>query len=139
MRYAYPADVLEEPEGVTITFDGLSGATFGATREEALQRAPDLLASMLAALVWDNLPIPRPRPARGRPLIAVTALEAAKLALHEAMLAAGVTNAELAHRMGKDEKQIRRLRDPLHHSLIGQVEAALKLLGRVLVVESKAA
>jgi antitoxin HicB len=61
-------------------------------------------------------------------------LVAAKLALHDAMLAAGISNVELARRLGLEEKAVRRLRDPLHRSHIGQVEAALRLLGRRLEV-----
>ena len=70
-------------------------------------------------------------------MIAVTILEAAKLALHESMLTANVSNVDLGRRMGLDEKAVRRLRDPLHRSHVGQVEAALHELGQrvELVVE----
>jgi antitoxin HicB len=63
------------------------------------------------------------------------ALAAAKLALHDAMLEQGISNVELAGRLGLDEKAVRRLRDPLHRSHIDAVEAALRALGRRLVVE----
>lgn len=137
MRYAYPADLEWEPDGsaVNVTFDGLPGATWGASEAEALERAEDLLVTALGALVEDGAPLPRPAPADGRPLVAVPALVAAKLALHEAMLAQRVTNVELARRLGMDERAVRRLRDPLHRSHIGQVEAALRALGARLVVE----
>lgn len=82
-----------------------------------------------------NEPIPRPRPAHGRPLVSVNALEAAKLGLHDAMLAAGMSDAELAQRLGADEKAVQRLRNPLHRSHIGAVEAALAVLGRRLAVD----
>ena len=49
-----------------------------------------------------------PSPAEGRP-VAVDALVAAKLALHEAMLDQGVGNVELARRLGADEKAVRQL------------------------------
>ena len=68
-------------------------------------------------------------------MVATDALVAAKLALHGAMLEQGVSNAELAGRVGLDGKAVRRLRDPLHRSHIGAVEAALRALGRRLVVE----
>jgi antitoxin HicB len=60
----------------------------------------------------------------------VPALEAAKLALHETMLAAGLTKTALAQRLGVDEKAVRRLLDVLHGSKIEQVEAALLALGK---------
>lgn len=140
MRYTYAAEVLEEPDGITVTFPDVPGAiTCGDTRAEALARAEDALVSMMAALVEDNQPIPRPSPARGRLLISVPALAAAKLALHDAMLAARLSNVELGRRLGLDEKQVRRLRDPLHRSHIDKVEAALRILGKRLEVEVKEA
>jgi antitoxin HicB len=140
MHYAYPADVLKEPGGVTVSFPDVPGAiTCGDTRAEALERGQDALISMLSVYVEENRPLPRPSPARGRPLIPVAALDAAKLALHDAMLAAHMSNVELGRRLGLDEKQVRRLRDPLHQSHIGKVEAALRILGKRLEVEAKAA
>jgi antitoxin HicB len=138
MRYAYPAELLEAPDGVTITFPDVPGAiSQGASRQDAMARGAEALVSMLAALVEDGEPIPRPSPARGRARVSVSALEAAKLALHDAVLRAGITNAELARRLGVTEKAVRRLRDPLHRSHIGSVEAALRALGARLVVEAE--
>ena len=89
----------------------------------------------LSFCIDEGRPLPRPAPAQGRPLVVVGPLAAAKLALHEAMLEQGGSNVELAGRLGLDEKAVRRLRDPLHRSHIGAVEAALRVLGRRLVVE----
>lgn len=140
MRFAFPAEVEEEPDGVTVSFPDVPGAiTCGDTRGEALERAADALVSMLAALVEDRAPLPRPSSARGRPVVGVTALDAAKLALHEAMLEAGVSDVELGRRLGLDERAMARLRDPLRRSPIGTVETALRALGRRLVVEAHAA
>ena len=140
MRYAYPVTLEPEKDGrLTVLFDELPGATWGDTEQEALTRAKDLLVSSLATFVEDNQPIPRPSPARGRPLVSVPALAAAKLALHDAMLEARLSNVELARRLGLDEKQVRRLRDPLHRSHIDKVEAALRILGKRLEVEVKQA
>jgi antitoxin HicB len=140
MRYAYPATLDHEADGrITVTFDGLPGATWGGTETEALTRAEDLLISALSIYVEENRPLPHPSSARGRPLVPVTALDAAKLALHDAMLAAKMSNVELGRRLDLDEKQVRRLRDPLHQSHIGKVEAALRILGKRLEVEVKEA
>jgi antitoxin HicB len=137
MRYAYPANLEWEPDrsAVTVTFDDLPGATFGATESEALARAEDLLESSLSIFTDDGLPVPNPAHANGRPIVAVRPLVAAKLALHDAMLAAGLSNVELGRRLDLDEKAVRRLRDPLHRSHIGQVEAALRQLGKRLDVQ----
>jgi antitoxin HicB len=69
------------------------------------------------------------------PVAYVPSLVAAKLALHDAMIAARISNVVLAHRLGVDEKVVRRLRDPLHRSHIESVEAALHSLGRTLIVD----
>lgn len=131
MRYAYPATFSEEHDGVTVTFPDVPEAvTWGATRAEAEGRAADALISALSAYVEENRPNPKPSATRGRPLVSVTALEATKLALHDAMLAAGLSDRELAGRLGLDEKAVRRLRDPMQRSAIGGVEAALRCLGK---------
>jgi antitoxin HicB len=137
MRYAYPVDVLEEAAGVTVTCPDVPEMVTGGWGDVAanLEAAEDALATALSGYVDDARPIPAPSPAEGRPVVAVDALAAAKLALHDAMLEQGISNVELAGRLGLDEKAVRRLRDPLHRSHIGAVEAALRALGRRLVVE----
>ena len=132
MRYAYPVEVLEEPDGITITAPDVPEMVTGGWGGLAanLDAASDALATVLSGYVDDGRPIPAASPARGRFVVAVPALVAAKLALHDAMLAAGVSNLELGRRMKLDEKSVRRLRDPLHRSHIGTVEAALRSLGR---------
>jgi antitoxin HicB len=137
MRYAYPADLAEEADGVTVTCPDVPEMVTGGWGDVAanLDAAADALATALSGYVDEGRPIPAPSPAKGRPLVVVGPLVAAKLALHEAMLERGVGNVELASRLGLDEKAVRRLRDPLHRSHIGAVEAALRALGRRLVVE----
>lgn len=137
MRYEYPVDLIREKDGrVSVVFDGLPGSTWGANKTEALARAKNALATVLSGYVDENHPVPTPKPARGRPVVALGALEAGKLALYNAMLSTGISNVELARRIGTDEKSVRRLHDPLHRSHIGQVETALAALGLRLSVES---
>lgn len=141
MRYCYPAEVAPSAEGVTVTFPDVPEAiATGTTTADALDQARDALISALSFYIEDGNPLPPPSAAAGRPLVAVAVLEAAKLALHDAMLASKVSNVELGRRLGLDEKAVRRLRDPLHRSHIAQVEAALEALGRrlELVVEDAA-
>ena len=131
MRYSYPADLLQEADGVTITFADVPGAiSHGATRAEALVHGAEALASVLADMAAAGEALPRPGPARGRPLVSVTATEAAKLALNEAMRVRGVTNVALAALLGVDEKAARRLRDVLHGSRMPELERALAALGK---------
>ncbi|HEX3984373.1 MAG TPA: type II toxin-antitoxin system HicB family antitoxin, partial [Acidisoma sp.] len=89
MRYAYPAEITKAADGVTVTFPDVPEAiTCAASAAEALEQARDALVSALSFYVDDGSAIPLPSAAAGRPMIAVTVLEAAKLALHDAMVAA---------------------------------------------------
>ena len=136
MRYAYPVEIEEAPDGITITCPDIPEmVTFGATRSESLEQAADALISALSFYADEGKPLPRPSPAHGRSVVSVTALEAAKLALHDAMLAEKISNVELGRRLNLDERAVRRLRDPLYRSHIGAVEAALRSLGRQIYID----
>lgn len=131
MRYAYPAIFSEAPDGVSVSFPDVPEAiTWGATQAEARERAGDALISALSVYVEEGRYSPKPSAARRREVVAVSALEAIKLALHDAMMEAGVSNGELAGRLGLEERAVRRLRDPLQRSAIDGVEAALRCLGK---------
>jgi antitoxin HicB len=137
MRYAYPYVADPQPEGGwTVTFPDVPEAiTQGDTEEEVAAMAEDALVTALSFYTDDGQPLPRPSAASNRPVAIVPSLVAAKLALHDAMLAAGISNVVLGRRLGLEDKAVRRLRDPLHRSHIGAVEAALRVLGQRLVVD----
>lgn len=137
MRYAYPYDAVPQPEGGwTVTFPDVPEAiTQGDTAEEVAAMAEDALVTALSFYTDSGQALPSPSPAHNRKLAIVPPLVAAKLALHDAMLAAGMSNVVLGRRLGLEDKAVRRLRDPLHRSHIGAVEAALRLLGQRLVVD----
>jgi len=137
MRTGYPAVLTPEPEGgFSVAFPDVPEAlTQGETEAEALDMAADALVTALSFYVDQGRRPPMPSPAEGRHLVALPALASAKLALHEAMLERRMSNVELARLLGVDEKIVRRLRDLLHRSHIDQVEAALRQLGRRVVLE----
>ena len=83
--------------------------------------------------------IPQPSPGRKLPLVALPAPVAAKIALYRAMCECGLGNAAMAKRLGTVEGTVRCLLDLDHRSHIGQVEAALHVLGQRLVVATRAA
>jgi antitoxin HicB len=141
MRYAYPYELQPQPEGgFTVTFKDVPEAiTQGETEKEAAAMAEDALVIALSFYTDNGETLPRPSPADGRPVAHVPPLVAAKLALHDAMLAAGLTNVALAQRLGIDEKAVRRLRDPLHQSRIDQIDAALRVLGKRMSIVIEAA
>lgn len=139
MRYEYPAQVREDEAGyylVTVP-DVPEAATDARERDEALADAADALSAALAGYVHARRPLPVPSAAKGRPLIAVPGLVAAKLALYEAMRERGMFTArELAEALGKSPTAARRLMDPDHSSKWEAVEQALAALGHHLVIEA---
>jgi antitoxin HicB len=141
MRYAYRYDLTPQPEGgFTVTFPDVPEAvTQGEDEDEAAAMAEDALVTALSFYTDKAERLPRPSAARGRPVAYVPPLVAAKLALHDAMLAAGVSNVAFARRLGTDEKTVRRLRDPLHQSRINQIDAALRALGKRMGIVIEAA
>ena len=140
-RVAYPVRLDRQGDGcVLVSFPDIPEAlTEGVTKLEALEEAEDCLIAALGGYVQDRRDIPRPSPAHGRPLVALPALVAAKIALYRAMRTAGVGNTALAEQLGTVEGTVRRLLDLDHRSHIGQVEAALRVLGQRLVVTTQAA
>ena len=141
MRYDYPYELEPQPEGgYTVTFQDVPEAiTQGDTEDEAAAMAEDALVTALSFYTDRAEPLPRPSPAHGRPVAYLPALVAAKLALHDAMLAAGVSNVVLARQLGTDKKTVRRPRDALHQSRINQVDAALRMLGKRMRIVIEAA
>lgn len=140
-QMAYPVRLETDDGGaVLVSFPDIPEAlTEGATEAEALAEARDCLIAALGGYVDSRRAIPEPSPARGRPLVALPALAAAKVALYRAMRERGLTNAALARRLGTAEGTVRRLVDLDHRSHIGQVETALHALGQRLVVVTRAA
>lgn len=144
----YPVRMDAEPEGgVTVSFPdfctaeqpGGGGYSYGATREEALAQAADLLETIVANWMAEGWEIPSPSPARGRSVVELSPLVAVKVDLYRAMRTAGVTKAELARRIGIAPQQVQRLFDTNHASRLDQLAAAFAALGRRLVVSSEAA
>ena len=142
MRYAFPCTLTPNENGIyLVQFPDVPEAlTDGASRAEALTMAADALAVALAGYVLGRRDIPVPGAlAKGQDLVPVPPVTAAKLALYAAMREQRVTKTALAARLGISEAAVRKLTNPDHRSHIGRVEAALKALGRTLVVEDKAA
>ena len=131
MPLAYPVKL--ETEGgnsVLVSFPDIP---------EALAEARDCLIAALGGYIEGRRDIPRPSPGRGRPLVALPTLVAAKITLYRAMRERELGNAALAKQLETVEGTVRRLLDLDHRSHIGQVEAALHVLGQRLVVAIQAA
>ncbi len=142
MRYVYPCILTPEQEGgFSVSFPDVPEAlTCGNDRSEALEMAGDALATALAGYVQERWNIPVPSAVNsGQELIAVPPVVAAKLALYRSMCEQGITKVALAERLGLSEAAVRKLLNLDHRSHISQVERALRIVGRYLVVEDRVA
>jgi antitoxin HicB len=109
--------------------------TQGRGEADARAMAEEALGLGLLSYLARDKPLPKPR-AKGRNLvdIAVAPDVAAKLAVLESFAAVGISKSELARRIGKDEKEVRRILDPKHRTKLPALTAALRALGKRLVV-----
>ncbi|MCC7275804.1 MAG: hypothetical protein IT561_24250 [Alphaproteobacteria bacterium] len=142
MRYAYPCtvDPPDETNRILVAFPDVPEAgDDGATEAEALAGAAGSLVAALQGYVERKRDIPSPsKPKRGQRTIALPALVAAKLELYRAVRERRVSNVALAKLLGlSSENEARRLLDLEHNSRIAQVEAALAMLGKELVIEAR--
>ena len=121
---------------LVITFRDLPEAiTQGNGEKDALWQAGDCLEEAIAGRIADGRQIPKARrAARGERMIPVPAPMAAKAALYLAMREAGITNVQLARKLGCDEKEVRRMLDPRHPTKLPRIKEALDVLGKRLVV-----
>jgi antitoxin HicB len=106
------------------------------TKDEALSEAVDCLIAALGGYINDRRNIPKPSlPQKGHSTVVVPPLVSAKVGLYQTMCDAQITRVALGKRLGVSEGAIRRILDLDHKSHIGQVEAALSVLGKRLVIE----
>ena len=121
---------------LVVTFRDLPEAiTQGKGDKDALWQAGDCLEEAIAGRIADGRELPKgSRAARGERLIPLPAPMSAKAALYLAMQEAKLTNAQLARRLGCDEKEVRRMLDPRHPTKLPRIQEALGALGKRLVV-----
>ena len=62
-------------------------------------------------------------------------ISAAKIALYRELRAAGMKKADLARRLGWQKSQVDRLLDLMHKSRLDQLEQALSILGKIIVLD----
>jgi antitoxin HicB len=136
--YAYRA--LFEPgdrrRNVIASFPDVPEAiTQGRCNADARAMAEEALGLVLLTYLQRGQPLPKPR-AKGRGLVEISVAPdvAAKLAVLESFAAAGISKSELARRIGKDEKEGRRILDPKHPTKLPALTAGLRALGKRLVV-----
>jgi antitoxin HicB len=125
-----------EKRGIVVSFPDVPEAiTQGRNQADAMAQAEEALGLALLSYPQRGLPLPKAK-ARGGDLVlvAVEPEVAAKLALLEALRASGISKSEFARRIGKDEKEARRILDPLHATKLGTLSEALHALGKRMVI-----
>ena len=140
--YDYPARIERDEDGrYVITFPDFGwGATDGATQEEALTEARDLLRELIAVTMREGKDLPKPPTAGRRPLIVPSVAIALKAALYGAFREAGVSQRGFARDLGVAESEVRRMLNPDHATKATTIDHALRQLGkRVSVTVGQAA
>ena len=115
--YNYPAEVERDEDGrYVVAFPDFGwGATDGATLDEALAEARDLLRELIAATMREGEGLPKPsRATRRRPLVVPPVPIALKAALYEAFRKAGMSQRRLARDLDIAESEVRRMLNPDH-------------------------
>lgn len=128
----YPVILEKDGKGIFVHFPDIPEAlTQGDNREDALFMARDALLTAFEFYFEDNRPVPAPS-VEGEDFISVPASVAAKVILLNTMLEQGVTNAELARRMGISPAAAQRVVTLGHATKIDTIESALNALGKQL-------
>jgi antitoxin HicB len=139
----YPATFIPDAKRRPVVqfVDLREAKTDGRDMAEATAEAEDCLGSALAARIARREPVPRPsKPRRGEVLVPVPLWLAPKLALYWTMHEQGISNSELARRLGVRETVVRRMLDPDHETKAEKIQQALLAVGkRVLVAVDDAA
>ena len=131
--YNYPAEIERDEDGrYVVGFPDFGwGATDGATRDEALTEAQDLLRELIAATMREGKDLPEPsRASRRRPLVVPPLPVALKAALYEAFREAGMSQRRLARDLDVAESEVRRMLNPDHATKAATIDGALRRLGK---------
>jgi antitoxin HicB len=133
----YPARFTSASEGgFVVSFRDIPEAiTQGDTIDEAMAMAEDVLISAMDFYFEDRRPVPQPSaPKRGERLIELPMSVSAKVILLNELIAAGVSNAELARRMGTRPQEVQRIVNLHHATKIDTIASALAAMGKRLDV-----
>ena len=130
--FNYPVEIERDEDGrFVVTFPDFGwGATDGATREEALGEAKDLLRELIATTIREGQALPDPsRASKRRPLVVPPLQIALKAALYEACRQTNRSQRRLARDLAVAESEVRRMLNPDHATKAGTIDAVLRRLG----------
>lgn len=135
--FNYPAEIERDADGRhVVTFPDFGwGATDGATREEALAEAKDLLRELIATTIREGEVLPAAsRSGKRRPLVVPPVQIALKAALYEAYRQADISQRRLARELDVAESAVRRMLNPDHPTKAATIDDALRRLGKRITV-----
>ncbi len=133
-NFNYPAEFERDEDGRhVVTFPDFGwGATDGATRNEALAEARDLLRELIAATMREgkNLPAPSPIGWRRSHRVVPPIQIALKAALYESFRESDMSQRQFARQLNVAETEVRRMLNPDHATKAAAIERALTQLGK---------
>ena len=135
--YNYPAAIERDEDGryVVVFPDFGWGATDGATLEEALSEAGDLLRELMVTKMREGKRLPEPSCVDEQQYLVVPPLSTVlKAALYEAFREAGMSQRRLARELDVAESEVRRMLNPDHATKAATIDRALRRLGKRLCV-----
>ncbi|MDD2765278.1 MAG: type II toxin-antitoxin system HicB family antitoxin [Opitutaceae bacterium] len=133
----YPAHFEPATEGgFVVTFRDIPEAiTQGDTDAEALAMAEDALVSSMDFYFEDRRRVPDPSPLQaGERLVELPPSISAKVLLLNELIDGGISNAELARRMGTRPQEVQRIVDLGHATKIDTIARALHAVGRQMEI-----
>ena len=134
----YPGRFEPAPEGgYVVTFRDIPEAiTQGDSLEEAQEMAQDALLTAMDFYFEDRRQVPMPSaPEAGELEVELPASAWAKVLLLNVQIAQGVSNVELAQRLGTRKQEVTRITDLGHPTKIDTIARALHALGKELTID----
>lgn len=130
----YPITVEKTGSGFFISFQDIPEAlTEGQTLDEALEMARDALETALEFYFEDQRSVPMPSfPAKGQPVIELSASLWAKVLLLNAMVTEHIRPIDLARKLQVKPQDVTRLLRLRHPSKIDAIATALQAIGKTL-------
>ena len=134
----FPLNLRRSGKFIVVSFPDIPEAhTQGRDRAEALRMAREALETALEFYFEDSRPIPFPSvPKKRQPVIELAPSLTAKVILLNEMLHQKVRPVDLARRIGTTKQEVNRLTDLKHPTKIDRIDAALRALGKRLVIDA---
>jgi antitoxin HicB len=134
----YPVTLQKDGKFILVTCPDIPEAiTQGDNRAHALDMAKEALESAMEFYFEDRRAVPMPsKPRPGQAVVELPPSVAAKVLLLNEMLRQKVRPAELARRLGTSPQEVNRLTNLRHPTKIDRVDAALRALGKRLIVKA---